>query len=444
MGDNRITELNISGYKSLGKTQSLTIRPITLLAGANSSGKSSMLQPLLLLKQTLEASHDPGPLKIDGPNVVFSNTSQMFSHAANHEAANELKVGIGYMGDGVQRSLALEFEQTEDRTISLAREKVGKYRYEQGIAKYGEKVEITEGPIDVDTARKAARDFGYREFQSDGYPAWLNDVSARGVRTRCFLNIEVERVFEGLGTHFHIPTGSQVDSLISGLIHVPSFRGPVNSRTLPRVPIAKNFPGLMHSYLASLIHFWGLESQQLAGLEQDLETLGLATKVKVQPVDDTSLEVMVGRHIPGSQKNRQQSVNVSDVGSGLSHVMAVLVALWAANSDQLVIIELPELHLHPRAVHLLAKVLLSAEERGVQMVVETHSELLLLGIQTLVASGELDPNRVSLNWFSLDDDGDTIINQADVNPDGSFGDWPVDFLEVEMFAQASYLEGAWK
>ena len=41
--------------------QTIEIRPLTLLAGANSSGKSSMMQPLLLLKQTLEAPYDPGP-----------------------------------------------------------------------------------------------------------------------------------------------------------------------------------------------------------------------------------------------------------------------------------------------------------------------------------------------------------------------------------------------
>ncbi|MGI9105730.1 MAG: AAA family ATPase, partial [Pyrinomonadaceae bacterium] len=55
-----ITKITVAGYKSISREQSIEIRPLTILAGANSSGKSSMMQPLLLLKQTLEASYDPG------------------------------------------------------------------------------------------------------------------------------------------------------------------------------------------------------------------------------------------------------------------------------------------------------------------------------------------------------------------------------------------------
>ncbi|MHB1424491.1 MAG: AAA family ATPase, partial [Gemmataceae bacterium] len=64
-----ITEIQVGGFKSISDDQMIEIRPLTILAGANSSGKSSMMQPLLLLKQTLEAPYDPGPLLLNGPNV---------------------------------------------------------------------------------------------------------------------------------------------------------------------------------------------------------------------------------------------------------------------------------------------------------------------------------------------------------------------------------------
>lgn len=54
-----ITAIAIRGYKSLAEERLIEIRPLTILAGANSSGKSSAMQPLLLLKQTLEATYDP-------------------------------------------------------------------------------------------------------------------------------------------------------------------------------------------------------------------------------------------------------------------------------------------------------------------------------------------------------------------------------------------------
>src|SRR5271170_1345639 len=71
-----ITSLSISGFKSIVDEQTLAIRPLTLLAGVNSSGKSSMMQPLLLLKQTLEAPYDPGRLLLNGPNAKFTSARQ--------------------------------------------------------------------------------------------------------------------------------------------------------------------------------------------------------------------------------------------------------------------------------------------------------------------------------------------------------------------------------
>src|SRR5262245_4800804 len=74
-----ITSITVSGYKSLGGEHTIEVRPLTILAGANSSGKSGIMQPLLLLKQTLEASFDPGPLLLDGPNVKFTSSDQLFT-----------------------------------------------------------------------------------------------------------------------------------------------------------------------------------------------------------------------------------------------------------------------------------------------------------------------------------------------------------------------------
>src|SRR4051794_12466662 len=91
-----ITGLFVHGFKSLMDPTDLAIRPLTVLAGANSSGKSSILQPLLLLKQTLEASYDPGPLRIDGPNVEFTAVEQFLSRIGvrKDKLAPRLKIGL--------------------------------------------------------------------------------------------------------------------------------------------------------------------------------------------------------------------------------------------------------------------------------------------------------------------------------------------------------------
>ena len=80
-----ITRISVSGYKSLYDECSIEVRPLTILAGANSSGKSSIMQPLLLMKQTLEATYDPGALLLDGPNVKFTSAEQVFSKVSGRK-----------------------------------------------------------------------------------------------------------------------------------------------------------------------------------------------------------------------------------------------------------------------------------------------------------------------------------------------------------------------
>src|ERR1700724_1183050 len=88
-----IAEIKVAGFKSISDEQSIEIRPLTILAGANSSGKSSMMQPLLLLKQTLEASYDPGPLLLHGPNAKFTSADQIFSRLGKGKHFDYFPIG---------------------------------------------------------------------------------------------------------------------------------------------------------------------------------------------------------------------------------------------------------------------------------------------------------------------------------------------------------------
>ena len=95
------------------------------------------------------------------------------------------------------------------------------------------------------------------------------------------------------------------------------------------------------------------------------------------------------------QGTPEDLVSIADVGFGISQTLPVIVALLAAEPGQLVYIEQPEIHLHPRAQMAMAKILADAANRGVRVVAETHSSLLLLGIQSLVAEGKLSPDKSS-------------------------------------------------
>ncbi len=92
--DRGITEITVAGFKSITTKQSIEIRPLTILAGANSSGKSSMIQPLLLLKQTLEETFDPGAILLSGANLRFSSVDQFLTHTTKTRRSKSLIVGL--------------------------------------------------------------------------------------------------------------------------------------------------------------------------------------------------------------------------------------------------------------------------------------------------------------------------------------------------------------
>ena len=87
-------KITISGYKSIAEPVSFEIGNLTILAGANSAGKSSLIQPLLLFKQTLEASYQPAGLKLDGPMVHFTEARQFLS--SRGKAYNDLVVRFDF------------------------------------------------------------------------------------------------------------------------------------------------------------------------------------------------------------------------------------------------------------------------------------------------------------------------------------------------------------
>jgi predicted ATPase len=89
----------------------------------------------------------------------------------------------------------------------------------------------------------------------------------------------------------------------------------------------------------------------------------------------------------------------------------------------------------------MAGVLADTARRGVIVVVETHSLLLLRGIQTLVARGEIDSKNVMLHWFARDlEYGMTTVRSTNLDPNGAYGDWPEDFDDTSLETEKEYLD----
>ena len=219
------------------------------------------------------------------------------------------------------------------------------------------------------------------------------------------------------------------------------------ARIYPVTAVGETFPGLFQDYTASVISQWERDHNDavLDAMYDDLVLLGLTWKVTAKRVSDAAVELQAGRLPSAARRGSRDLVNIADVGFGLSQVLPVIVALHAAGPKHLVYIEQPEIHLHPRAQVAMATVLARAVRRGVRMVVETHSGLLLLAVQALVAQGGegLTPDLVKLHWFTRSEkDGTTRITSAELDDAGAFGDWPEDFGDVELDIESRYIDAA--
>jgi len=259
------------------------------------------------------------------------------------------------------------------------------------------------------------------------------------------------RADEGPTVVFIVPVIHRAEQLIRRVIHVPGLRGNPE-RTYPVTAVGDTYPGTFQEYVASVVYHWQTaeKSGSLEALAADLQELGLTSRVAARRVSAVHVELQVGRLARAASRASRDLVSVADVGLGVSQVLPVLVALHVATPEHLVYLEQPALHLHPRAQVALARVLAGAVKRGVRMVVETHSPLLLLGIQALVAAGKegLTREMVKLHWFTRSEkDGTSKITSADLDEAGSFGDWPEDFGAVTLDIEKEYLdaaEGVWR
>jgi hypothetical protein len=266
-------------------------------------------------------------------------------------------------------------------------------------------------------------------------------------RNRCFLGVEItvagqSQALSGASGGLIGPPMNAVQQ-VSQLIHVPGLRGNPE-RTYPVTAVGPTFPGTFEEYVASVIAQWQADKNDgaLGTLDRALEALGLTWKVVAEPVTHTQVQLKVGRLPHARRGGAHDLVSIADVGFGVSQTLPVIVALLVAQPGQAVYLEQPEIHLHPRAQTRMANLLAEAALRGVRVIVETHSSLLLRAVQTLVAKGEISPDLVKLHWFTRKEDGSTDVNNADLDKDGAFGNWPEDFDETAIAAERDYLDAA--
>ncbi|MEZ5941142.1 MAG: DUF3696 domain-containing protein [Planctomycetaceae bacterium] len=163
-----------------------------------------------------------------------------------------------------------------------------------------------------------------------------------------------------------------------------------------------------------------------------LDRLKIGYHIKVQPVGLRSRDLFEVRLID-TRRGKKVDVALSDVGFGISQILPFVVQSLAGES-QIITIEQPEVHIHPRLQADLGDLLAAAigRPRNHRFIIETHSEHLVLRMQRLVREGKLRPEDVSVIYVSRSEKG-SAAKRLHLDRDGDFVDeWPGGFFPERL------------
>ncbi len=154
--------------------------------------------------------------------------------------------------------------------------------------------------------------------------------------------------------------------------------------------------------------------------------------IKINVIELPNIDKMLLNYQFDLGAGRTASFRPSNVGFGISYVLSVIVSLLASEKDNIIIIENPEAHIHPRGQAELGKLMALSAASGAQLFVETHSDHIINGIRVAVKEGLIDKKDVNFSYFTkvtTKEEQYTEITEIKVDKRGELSEYPKDFLD---------------
>lgn len=447
-----LTRLRLENFKSWQDTGDIALKPITGFFGANSSGKSGLIQALLLLKQTAESADRGIVFDFGGVNSTgYVDFGDFESVVHGHDGNSALGVSLDWqtgnpvrIADTYGRRDLVSSQDIGFRVIarmeevdSLHQVVLERMSYSLGGAEFGMRRE-NDGKYKYDLFSKI-ENFRFVRFQGR---AWKFDspVKCYGFpdKVRLYyqnagfltdLEFEMKQQLEGiyyLGPLRAYPERAYtwhgyrpVDVGEDGSLAVDALLE--SRRRGDKIPSDK---GKKHLSLEEYVAHW-------------LKRLGLIYDFRVERVYESG-----GLYRVKIRKSPQAAeVLITDVGFGVSQILPVLVLCFYVPEGSTVILEQPEIHLHPSVQAGLADVFVDAwEKRKVQVIVESHSEHLLRRLQRRIAEAMFSQDDAGL-YFCKENNGASNLDGLNVDPYGNITNWPQDFFG-DQFGEISAMSEA--
>lgn len=435
-----LTNLTLKNFKSWQNTGPIRLAPLTGLFGPNSSGKTSLLQFLLILKQTAEIQDRARVLHL-GNSDTYVDVGTYYDLIYDHDAQNLLDFALTWqrtpltITDPERKSAtlftidSLQFQAQIgmiDNTLQ-----VHAFEYQFDDKRFGMERQASKGNGDSAAYSLICQGYNLRRNQGRGWPlprpvksyGFPDQVNAY-YQNAGFL-AQIVFAFEQLWqtvyylgplreypSRHYVWAGEQPQDV--GRRGEQAIAALLASRNMGQV--VKRGKGKKRQTIEECVAMW-------------LQKLGLIHSFRLVPIAEHRKEYEVRvRRSP-----RSPEVLITDVGFGVSQILPVLVLCYYAPEGATLILEQPEIHLHPSVQAGLADVFIDAiTTRNIQIILESHSEHLLRRLQRRIAEAVLTPAQTALYFTDVSEAGTCQLRLLELDGFGNIQNWPAHFFGDEV------------
>jgi hypothetical protein len=405
----KLTSIRFKNYKAFADEEEILFKPITILFGKNSAGKSAIARLPLLFNLTQRAGI-PASFDLTNKKIHFGDT---FSDLVNKQnETNFISFTIGFAKGSSEFHYSFNIRQL-DATPRTIIESFSLFR--DGIALI--KAEIN---LDDRSGKGFLLNYGddeiiHSEVQFSGIIPSEIDPSP--------LNPDISKAFYNLAQAF--------ESV--------NYLGPF--RVKPK-PVFRKKGGVRYRVGHLDDDFKGEDAPYILehSMYSDLGLLENISKWYADSFDGWALDVdsdgdNFNLVLVSPENPARVRIPLSNVGEGMGQILPLAVRGFLSNefSHGIDIVEQPELHLHPTAHGAIADLLIQAVERdGNTFLVETHSENLLLRLRRRIAERKINPEHVALYYVSGDYGKPSTLKKIEIDRDGEVDFWPKGIFSEDL------------
>ena len=363
-----IKQLDLKTFKCF-ESLSLPLAPLTLLSGTNASGKSSVLQAVVLLHQTMQDNEWSTRLFLNGSVAQLGTVTDVVD---KNSGTNSFEIRLADDDNGCH------WWFVGDRSDMSMR--VGKVEVPGNV---------TENPNPLQYLLPT--DAGETASALAAQVRTLTYISAEREGPREVYPLEDQYAVTRVG-----PRGENAVSVLYRRGDEPTYASLMITGTAPTL-------------------------QRQVGARLDTFFPGCA--IDVQQVQNTNA-VTLGI----STSEATGFVRPVHSGFGITQILPIVVAALSVPEGSLLLIENPEVHLHPAGQALMGRFLADVAHSGIQVIVETHSDHFMDGVRIAVRDRLISPNEAAFHFFERDGNK-SVVTSPEVDENGRLSQWPTGFFD---------------